>query len=297
MTETAKTLVGECRAAGMTVKESLAVVDLPKSTYYHQGLLTPSRRRRPLDETLCEHIRQVVEERPVLGYRKVRFVLNTQHGFKVNGKKVLRHMRAMGLAQPKRKSTGGAGAPKGLVVPTASNRYWEMDFTYTTSGSDGMSYLAAIVDGFDKEIVGDEFSQRCRAVEAIKALEMAVMNRFGGRVPEGTNLVLRVDRGSQFTAKAFRDAARTLRVRLEYAGVRCPDDKPYIESFFSHYKTEEVYRSCYGSHEQAKAGWLGYRAWHRNVRPHQGLGYKTPAQVAPASVVVPTGNSAIVEAA
>ena len=34
-------------------------------------------------------------------------------------------------------------------------------------------------------------------------------------------------------------------VILEYAGIQCPDDKPYIESCFGHYKTQEVYRSSY----------------------------------------------------
>ena len=56
-----------------------------------------------------------------------------------------------------------------------------------------------------------------------------------------------MDRDPQFTACSFREAARILNVRLEYAGIQCPEDKPYIESFFGSYKTEELYRNEYNS--------------------------------------------------
>ncbi len=79
--------------------------------------------------------------------------------------------------------------------------------------------------------------------------------RFGGRVPYGHELTLRIDRGTQFIARSFREAARSLNVRLEYAGIQCPEDKPYIESFFSSYKTEELYRNEYNSLAEARTGW------------------------------------------
>jgi len=100
-----------------------------------------------------------------------------------------------------------------------------------------------VIDACDRDIVGNVFSDRCRAREAVEALEGAVPSRFGGRVPYGPELALRIDRGTQFTAHDFRKTARTLSVWLEYVGVQCPEDKPYIESFFGSYKTEESYRN------------------------------------------------------
>jgi len=81
-------------------------------------------------------------------------------------------------------------------------------------------------------------------------------------------------------ARDFREAARTLNVRLEYAGVQCPEDKPYIESFFGSYKTEELYRNEYNSLAEARTGWESYRAWYRNERLHQALWYKSPRDYA-----------------
>jgi len=101
-----------------------------------------------------------------------------------------------------------------------------------------------------------------------------------GGVPYGHKLTLRVDRGTQFTARNFREAAKTLNVWLEYAGVQCPEDKPYIESFFGSYKTEELYRNEYSSLAETRAGWESYRAWYCNDRLHQALWYKSPRDYA-----------------
>jgi len=163
--------------------------------------------------------------------------------------------------------------------PETLNNYWEADFTYVWTGQ-GNAYLCAVIDGWDRDIVGDVFSDRCRAVEAAEALEKAVMRCFGGKVPEGHHLTLRVDRGSQFRAHRFRETARLLNVRLEYAEVKCPEDKPYIESFNSSYKTEAIYRNEYRSFQEAKVGWETYREWYRNDRLHQSLEYMNPVQYA-----------------
>ena len=93
-------------------------------------------------------------------------------------------------------------------------------------------------------------------------------------------MTLRVDRGSQFTARSFRETARALNVKLEYAGIQCPEDKPYIESFFGSYKTEELYRNEYSSFAEARVGWENYRDWYRNDRLHQSLRYLSPLKYA-----------------
>jgi len=109
------------------------------------------------------------------------------------------------------------------VKPDAANTCREADFTCVWTGKSN-AYLCAVINAWDRDIAGDVFSDRCRAVEASQALEMAVLNRFGAKVPDGHRLILRVDRGSQFRAYRFRETARLLNVILEYAGVKCPED-------------------------------------------------------------------------
>ena len=269
-------MVGGLIAEGKPLKVALEAVGIAKSSYYYP----PVRKRKPraLDEALVRAINKVRQgHAEVYGYRKVTMALRADM-WKVNAKKVLRHLRSMGLTQP-RKLKGRQWSRPPIVRPIVCNTYWEADFTYVWTGS-ANAYLCVVIDACDRDIVGDIFSDRCRAREAAGALEQAVLSRFGGRVPYSHELTLRVDRGTQFTARSFREAARTLNVRLEYAGIQCPEDKPYIESFFGSYKTEELYRNEYSSLVEASTGWESYRAWYRNDRLHQSLWYKSPREYA-----------------
>lgn len=255
---------------------ALKAAELSSSSYYYRP--TVMRKPRALDMELVGAITAVRHgHNEVYGYRKITRALKA-HGMTVNGKKVLRHLRALGLTQP-RKVKGQQWTRPAVITPDAPNSYWEADFTYVWTGQ-GNAYLCAVIDAWDRDIVGDVFSDRCRAVEAAEALEKAVLGRFGGRIPEDHQLTLRVDRGTQFRAHRFRETARLLNVRLEYAGIKCPEDKPYIESFNSSYKTEEIYRHEYRSFHEARTGWETYRAWYRTDRLHQSLDYLSPVQYA-----------------
>jgi putative transposase len=257
---------------GTSRPAAMKVVGLASSSYYYRPV--SKRQPRALDADLVAAINKVRQGHgEVYGYRKITKAIRAMD-IKVNGKKVLRHLRALGLTQP-RKVKGLRWTRPALVKPQTANTYWEADFTYVWTGK-GNAYLCAIIDTWDRDIVGDVFSNRCRAIEAAQALEEAVLIRFDGRVPEGHQLILRIDRGSQFRAYHFRETARLLNVTLEYAGVKCPEDKPYIESFIGSYKTEEPYRHEYRGFAEAKAGWENYRVWYRSERLHQGLNYQSP---------------------
>lgn len=269
-------LVDKLTADGTPLAAALKTAELASSSYYYRPAV--KRKPRVLDGDLVAAITAVRHGyNAVYGYRKITRLLNAQ-GRTVNGKKVLRHLRALGLTQP-RKLKGARWTRLELIKPDTQNSYWEADFTYVWTGQ-GNAYLCAVIDAWDRDIVGDVFSDRCRAVEAAAALEKAVLGRFQGKVPEGHQLTLRVDRGSQFRAHRFRETARLLNVRLEYAGVKCPEDKPYIESFNKSYKTEEIYRHEYLSFGEARTGWETYRVWYRSDRLHQSLAYLSPLQYA-----------------
>ena len=259
---------------GLPLTEALQGAELAKSSWYYRP--TP-RPPRPLNPKLVAAIEAAWSgTRGVYGYRKVHAVLRAG-GLRVNKKAVLRHLRVMQRLQP-RKIKGQRWTRPRVVKPTVSNVYWEMDMTYVWCGS-RFGYLFAVVDACDRGIPGATLGDRCRALEAVQALEEAVASRFGGRVPEGHRLILRIDRGSQFVARYFREAAKALNVVLEYAGIQCPEDKPHIESFFGHYKTEEVYRNAYTALAEAQVGWQLYRVWYEADRVHQSLGYQTPQAV------------------
>jgi len=71
----------------------------------------------------------------------------------------------------------------------------------------------------------------------------------------------------------YRD--EELGIKIKYCGKDCLDDKPYIESFFSRSKGEEVYRNEYSSFIDVMLEWIQYKYWYQTEQIHQGLGWRS----------------------
>lgn len=248
---------------------ALRAVFLSKATYYYRAKPVEDRRRRPLDEKLVSELKDLPKYEQTYGYRKV-----TRYLAGYNHKKVYRHMKQLKLTQPRKFKKHNKKRLE-VASPIRTNVRWEGDLTYVFDGRK-TNYLFAIVDAYDKEPIGDYYGLRCRADEAVHSLEDAVRTRFGSLEPyDGYRVTLRVDQGSQYISKKFKKRAKELGIHLEYCGINCPDDKPYIECFFARYKCEEVYRNEYRSYTDALLGWLEYKQWYLRKRIHQGLGWST----------------------
>jgi putative transposase len=165
----------------------------------------------------------------------------------------------------------------GVYGANTSNEHWEADMTYVWTNLGNM-YLFVVEDVYDKEIVGEYFGLKASAKESIAALKMALENRFCGAVPDGLKLKIRVDRGCQYTAEAFEKFTTENNIELEFCGVQTPNDKPYVESFFSSYKCEEVYRNRYENFYEAHVGWKDYIDWYNNLRAHGSLDNLSPKE-------------------
>jgi len=264
-------MTDKLKITGLTLTDALKSVGLSKSSYYYKP---KTQRPRALDPRLSAELEKLTGYELTYGYRKV-----TEYFKRYNHKKVLRHMQRLKMTQP-RKIKGVRFTVLPYTPPTKSNERWEVDLTYVPFGLKECAALFTIVDCFDKEVIGDNFSRFFTANESRVALDKAVFSRFPIGVPKELQLVVRVDRGSQFIAKIFKEAAKLSRLNIQFYGIQCPNDKPYIESFVSKYKTEEVYRNCYETYDVAKNAWLSYKFWYNNRRLHQSIGYQTPSRFA-----------------
>lgn len=215
-----------------------------------------------------------------LGHRKLSAFFKFHTQLIVNHKKMYRHFKALNLLQPKHVKRPKIKKPPTAIFycPLKSNLRWEADLTLVPYQS-GFLYLFSVIDVFDKELIGSWFGFRCRKDDAIEALKNAVLNRFpNGTVPTAIDLTLRLDRGCQFTAFDFAKAAKLMNVQIEFCDLQSPNQKPFIESFFSSFKREEVYRNFYDNPIQAFHAWSDYKSWYNNLRPHGALNFKSPAQ-------------------
>ena len=85
---------------GKQLKVALEAAGMAKSSYFYRS--AGWRKPRALDEALVRAINEVRQGHAnVYGYRKVTMALRAA-GWTVNAKKVLRHLRALGLTQPRK---------------------------------------------------------------------------------------------------------------------------------------------------------------------------------------------------
>ncbi|AEJ43378.1 Integrase catalytic region [Alicyclobacillus acidocaldarius subsp. acidocaldarius Tc-4-1] len=106
-------------------------------------------------------------------------------------------------------------------------------------GKDGWGYLFAVIDAYDREIVGYSFSRFCRTEDLLNAVDMALDYRFPNGV-QGAGLTLRTDNGCQMTSRRFIEAMKACQINHERTGFNNPDADGYIERFFRSLKEEEV---------------------------------------------------------
>ncbi len=85
--------------------------------------------------------------------------------------------------------------------------------------------------------------------------------------------------GAQFTSEAFTTVLLDAEISISMDGKgRCMDNV-FVERLWRPLKYEEVYLHAYETVADAKAGIGSWISFHNVSRPHQGLGYRTPAKV------------------
>lgn len=136
-------------------------------------------------------------------------------------------------------------------------------------------YLNAVIDCCAREITAWALDVRCRADEAIAVIDAAVAARD---VPAGT-LTLGTNNGTAFTSKRFRARLAAHDITHRRGGYRDPESQAFIESWFGKLKLRCVWREEFEAIDEARQK-IGAYITSYHHRPHSGLGYKTPAQVA-----------------
>jgi putative transposase len=231
-----------------------------------------SPTRSPTDEIEAAIV-AVAEANPTDGYRMVRALVVRRLGRAVNRKRVLRVMRERGLIQ-RRRPLGRRRRP-GFFRVERPDQLWHLDLTSVWVAEHGWVYLMAAIDCCTREIVAWHLQTRCRAKEAITLIERAATER--GIAP-GT-LTLGTDNGSAFTARAFKAVLSSLGIAHRRGGYRDPESQAFIESWFGKLKERCIWRHEFETIDKAREV-LGTYVTNYHQRPHSGLDYRTPTEVA-----------------
>jgi putative transposase len=216
-------------------------------------------------------------ERPFYGSRRMTVFLKNQ-GYRVNRKRVRRLMAIMGLQAIYRRPRTSQPASGHKVYPyllrgmeiTWPNQVWTSDITYIPM-TRGFLYLVAIMDWYSRYVLAWRLSNTLDADFCIEALEEAL--------EKGAPEIFNTDQGSQFTSQAFTNLLEQHGVRVSMDGKGRYTDNLFIERLWRSLKYEEVYLKAYSGGKEARLGIGSYLDFYNQERPHQSLGYRTPAEV------------------
>jgi len=214
---------------------------------------------------------------PFYGSRKTAAWLKSQ-GQWVNRKRVRRLMRVMGLKaiyQRPKTSQPTAGHKiypylLGDLKITQPNQVWAADITYIPMAR-GFLYLVAIIDWYSRYVLSWRLSNTLDAGFCIEALEEALK--------KGKPEIFNTDQGSQFTSEAFAGLLQQHGVKISMDGKGSYNDNLFIERLWRSAKYEEVYLKAYQDGRDARISLGNYFRFYNTERPHQALGYRTPAEV------------------
>jgi putative transposase len=134
----------------------------------------------------------------------------------------------------------------------------------------GFMFLVAILDWYSRYVLSWGLSNTLDTVFCLEALEEAL----SASRPE----IFNTDQGCQFTSAPFTGVLEAHEIRISMDGGRVFDNI-FVERLWRTVKYEDIYLRDYGSASELDAGLARYFRFYNEERPHQSLGYRTPAAV------------------
>ena len=256
----------------LSLVRQCSLLGVSRSSLYYQ----PAPASAEDLELMARMDRQYLKT-PFYGSRKITAWLRAQ-GYQVNRKRVRRLMRVMGLQAIYRRPNTSKPAPEHKVYPyllkgleiNRVNQVWTADITYIPMAR-GFLYLVAIMDWYSRYVLAWRLSNTMEVGFCLEALEEALSK---GR-PE----IFNTDQGSQFTSDAFTGMLLEQGIQVSMDGRGRYTDNIFVERLWRSIKYEEVYLKAYQNGSEARAGIGAYLDFYNQERPHQALGYQTPAEV------------------
>ena len=249
-------------------------LEVPRSSvYYHPRERSPRR----LDQAMVSAVRKVIDAFPTFGIRRVWAYLRFRLKQLVNRKKIARIMRIKGWTVNKRPQGGRPRVKASKSVTSRPDQRWATDLALIFCGArDGWCTLVPVLDCCTRQVLGWELSHTARAKTAERALEQALIGRFGWTHGAPQGLIIRHDNGLVFGSKLYRRIARDYRLHQEFITPYTPQQNGLVERFIRSIKEECVWQHSFESIDGARASIAKWIEWYNADRPHQALGYKTP---------------------
>ena len=263
------------------VQHLCKLVGVSRASYYRRF---DAHAPREADVELTSQIQLLSLRHRFYGYRRITAVLR-RSGLIVNAKRVQRLMREDNLIALRRKPFapptsdsrhGFLVVPNLLrgLVPSGLDQIWVADITYIRL-REAFAYLAVILDGFSRKVVGWALAPDLDASLAVEALDRALADRK----PKPASLIHHSDRGVQYASTEYRQRLADHDITVSMSRPGNPYDNAKAESFMKTLKTEEVDGRRFKNIEAAKRSIAVFiDTVYNTERLHSALGYCPPLE-------------------
>ena len=245
------------------------ILRLSRSTYWYRG-----RAPSTAHQQLCQRLRELSEEHPRYGYRRIAALLR-QEGWRVGKRQVQRWRRAEGLrVPPTKRKVVRRGLSTGLPTKaTHRGPVWTWDFIADATVRGGALRMLTILDEHTRECHVLQADRALRAEDVLSWLQRAVAEHG---VPE----YLRSDNGPEFIAQAVQRWLRDNQIKTIYIDPGSPWQNGFVESFHGRFRDECLNREQLWTLTEARVVIEDFRQQYNQRRPHSRLGYQSPARFA-----------------
>ncbi len=258
----------------LSIRQQCQLLGLNRSSFY----LAPAAGECAENLALMRQIDEQYLKTPFYGSRKMVEWLWEQ-GQAVNRKRVQRLLRVMGLEAIDPKPRLSQRGPEAKIYPyllrnvaiVRPNQVWSTDITYVPMPG-GYVYLTAVLDWYSRYVLSWELSDSLEGTFCLSVLEQALA--VGG-VPE----IFNTDQGTQYTSLAFTGRLERAGVAISMDGRGRALDNVFVERLWRSVKYEEIYLREHATVKSLMRGLASYFQFYCYERPHQALGYRTPAEV------------------
>ena len=264
----------------LSIEHMCQMVSVSRRSFYRS-----LQEQQPAEEEMevRDAIQQIaLEHRRRYGYRRITAELH-RWGMQVNHKRVARMMQEDKLLaiQPKRfVVTSNSNHKLEVYLNLASrmkltgiNQLWVADITYIRLKAEFV-YLAVILDGFSRKVVGWALDRTLATRLTVGALERAIEERHAE-----PGLVHHSDRGFQYACAEYVAILDKYRVIPSMSRPANPYDNASCESFMKTLKREEIYANKYDDLDHLRANVEEFiEQYYNRQRLHSALGYRTPEE-------------------
>jgi putative transposase len=266
---------------GLSVERLCALAGVSRAGFYRHWQVSAPRQEAT---GVRDAIQRLALAHPHYGYRRIAAQLRRE-GLAVNRKRVLRLMREDNLLCLRTRpfvpittdSRHGWRVVPNLAArlePTGCNQLWVADITYVRLLEE-FAYLAIVLDGFSRRVVGWALDTHLQASLAIAALDMALAERR----PAPGSLIHHSDRGVQYACGDYTALLAAHDIQPSMSRVGNPYDNAKAESFMKTLKQEEVDGRAYRDVDEARQmiGTFIEQVYNQQ-RLHSALAYRPPAE-------------------